>query len=114
MKELKSLYQKQKPFDKDTGPDGLQHDLSDIINKEQSNLSKTGPIYEANKILTLNPEKNKVRAESHRPNSVKNTNVKFLNIILACEIQQYTNNKHVMINWGYSSKVDLKLENSFM
>ena len=90
MKELKSLYQKQKPFDKDTGPDGLQHDLSDIINKEQSNLSKTGPIYEANKILTLNPEKNKVRAESHRPNSVKNTNVKFLNIILACEIQQYT------------------------
>lgn len=111
MKELKSLYQKQKPFDKDTGPDGFQHDFSDIINKEQSNLSKTGPIYEANKILTLNPEKNNVRAESQRPNSVKNTNVKFLHIILAYEIQQYTNNKHVMINWGYSSKVDLKLEN---
>lgn len=105
MKELKSLYQKQKPFDKDTGPDGLQHDFSDIINK--SNLSKTGPIYEANKTLTLNPEKDNMRTESHRPNSVKNTNVKFLNIILAYEIQQYINNKQIMINWGYSRNARL-------
>lgn len=98
MKELKDLYQKQKHFDKDTGPDGLQHDVSDIINKEQSSLSKTGPIYEANKTLTVNPEKNNMRTENHRQNSIKNTNAKFLNIRLAYEIQQYINNKHIMIN----------------
>lgn len=107
MKELQNLYQKQKPFDKDTGPDGLQQDFSDIINKEQSNLSKTGPIYEANKTLTVNPEKNTMRTENHRPNSVKNTNVKFLNIRLAYEIQQYINNKDIVINWGYSRNARL-------
>lgn len=54
-----------------------------------------------------------MRMENDRPNLLKNENAKFLNTLLAYEIQQSINNKHIAtkLRLFQERKVGLMLEN---
>ena len=62
--------------------------------------------FEAIIILTPKPDKGTTRKENHRPVSLINIDTKFLNKILASQIQQYikkiihTHTIYTMIKWG--------------